>query len=207
MKRRISRRSLLKGSGALAATAFAAPVRAAAPEASAITPALVEAARQEGKIAWYTSVDLPVAEKIAKAFEARFPGIATRVERAGAERIFQRIGQEYGSRVYGVDVANSSDAAHFIVWKRDGGLAPYVPDDSARHYPSEHRDPDGTFATWRATLSVIGYNTTLVKPDEAPKSFADLLNPKWNGKIVKAHPSYSGTILTATYQMARDLGW
>ena len=56
-------------------------------------------------------------------------------------------------------------------------------------------------------LCPIGYNTNLVKADDAPKSFADLLDPKWIGKIVKAHPCYSGTILTATYQIARDIGW
>ena len=53
----------------------------------------------------------------------------------------------------------------------------------------------------------MGYNTSLVKAEDAPKSFADLLDPKWTGKIVKAHPGYSGTILTATYQTARDVGW
>jgi len=180
---------------------------AAAPPAVTITPELIAAAQKEGKLAWYTSVDLPVAEKIARAFEAKYPGVACRVERAGAERVFQRIGQEYGSRIYAVDVVNSSDAAHFVVWKRDGLLAPYLPEDVARFYPAEHKDPDGLFATWRASLSVIAYNTTLVKSEEAPRSFADLLEPKWKGKIVKAHPGYSGTILTATFQMARDLGW
>ena len=54
---------------------------------------------------------------------------------------------------------------------------------------------------------MLGYNTNLVKPEDAPKSFADLLDPKWAGKIVKAHPGYSGTIMTATFQIARDLGW
>jgi iron(III) transport system substrate-binding protein len=202
-----SRRYILKGSAALAASAYTTPIKAQTPAPAAITSALVEAATKEGKVVWYTSVDLPVAEKIAKAFEARYPGIETRVERSGAERVFQRIGQEYSSRIYAVDVVNSSDAAHFIVWKRDGLLAPYVPEDVAKHYPADHKDADGMFATWRAWLSVIGYNTELVKRGDAPKSFADLLDPKWTGKIVKAHPGYSGTILTATFQMARDLGW
>ena len=68
-----------------------------------------------------------MAERISKVFEARFPGISVEVERTGAERVFQRIGQEYSSRIHAVDVVNSSDAAHFIVWKRNGWLAPYVP--------------------------------------------------------------------------------
>ena len=46
-----------------------------------------------------------------------------------------------------------------------------------------------------------------MKPEDAPKSFADLLDPKWKGKMVKAHPAYSGTIMNATFQIARDLGW
>ena len=47
----------------------------------------------------------------------------------------------------------------------------------------------------------------MVKAPEAPKSFADLLDPKWAGKMVKAHPGYSGTIMTATFQITRELGW
>jgi iron(III) transport system substrate-binding protein len=203
-----SRRDVLKAGTALAASsAFATHVLAQAPAAEAVTPALIEAAKKEGKVVWYTSVDLPLAEKVAKAFEAKYAGIAVRVERSGAERVFQRIGQEYSSNIRAVDVVNSSDAAHLIVWKRDGILQPYVPEDVAKFYPSEHKDPDGQFASFRVWLSVIGYNTTLVKAADAPKSFADLLDPKWVGKIVKAHPGYSGTIMTATYQMQRDLGW
>jgi iron(III) transport system substrate-binding protein len=203
----LSRRDVLKASAAAAGGLFASPSRAAAPEPTAITPSLIEAAKKEGKLFYYTSVDLPLAEKIAKSFEAAYPGIAVRVERSGAERVFQRIGQEYASRIYGVDVVNSSDAAHFIVWKRDGILAPFLPADVAMHYPADHKDADGMFASFRVSLSPIAYNTDLVKREEAPKSFADLLDPKWTGKIVKAHPSYSGTILTATFQVARELGW
>ncbi len=203
----LSRRDLLKGSAALAASGTFASVTSAAPPASAVTPQLIDAAKKEGKVVWYTSVDLPFAEKLARSFEAKYPGVAVRVERTGAERVFQRIGQEYASRIHAVDIVNSSDAAHFIVWKREGILAPYVPEEVAAHFPAEHKDPDGLFASFRVFLCVMGYNTDLVKRDEAPRSYADLLDPKWVGKIVKAHPSYSGTILTATYQTARDVGW
>src|SRR5262250_1836838 len=205
--KRFSRRDLLRGSTAIAASGAFASVTSAAPPASAVTPQLIAAAKKEARVVYYTSIDLPVAERIAKAFEAKYSGIAVRVERSGAERVFQRIGQEYASRIHSVDVVNSSDAAHFIVWKREGILGPYLPEDVAQYYPVEHKDPDGTFASFRAWVCVIGYNTNMVKAEEAPKSYADLLDPKWTGKIVKAHPGYSGTIMTATYQLARDLGW
>src|ERR671938_1893311 len=198
MKNSMSRRNLLKGTGAvLAGAAFSTRVMAAAPPPEAVTPPLIEAAKKEGKVVYYTSTDLPVAEKLAKAFEAKYSGIKVLVERTGAERVFHRIGQEYASNIHAVDVVNSSDAAHFIVWKRDGVLAPYVPEDVALHYRADQKDPGGLFASWRVWLCVIGYNTNLVKKEEAPKSFADLLDPKWSGKIVKGHPGYSGTILTS----------
>jgi iron(III) transport system substrate-binding protein len=204
-----TRRQVLFGSAA-AATALSWPrvaVRAAPPSPESITPQLIEAARKEGKVIWYTSVDLQVAEAVSKAFQVKFPGIVVRVERTGAERVFQRIGQERASNIFACDVAQSSDAAHYIAWKRDGILTPCVPEDVAKHFPVQHKDADGLFASWRVWLCGIGYNTKLVKPEEAPKSFVDLLEPKWTGKLVKAHPSYSGTIMTATQQMARDLGW
>jgi iron(III) transport system substrate-binding protein len=77
----------------------------------------------------------------------------------------------------------------------------------AKHFPPEHKDPDGLFASYRVFLCVMARNTDLVKAEDAPMGFRDLLDPKWAGKIVKAHPGYSGTILTATYQTARDVGW
>jgi iron(III) transport system substrate-binding protein len=102
---------------------------------------------------------------------------------------------------------NSSDAAHLIIWKRASMLASFLPEEVAKYFPKEHWDPDGMYASWRVTLSPIAYNTNLVKAEEAPRGFMDLLAPKWLGKIVKAHPGYSGTIMTATQQLSRDLGW
>ncbi len=187
--------------------ALMAPASAAAPTPASVTPTLVDAATKEGSVVFYTSIELQTAEKIAKAFEAKYPGIGVQVERNGAERIFQRVAQERGSGIHAADVLEASDMTAFILWKRQNWLAPFLPSDVAEKWPADQRDPDGYFATERFTLSPIAYNTRLVKPEEAPKSFNDLLDKKWDGKIVKAHPGYSGTIMTVTFEVSRDIGW
>src|SRR3954468_18204660 len=207
MRNNLNRRDLIKGSAALGLTMFAAPARAAAPEPVAITPELIAAARREAKVILYSSMDLPVGEKLGRVFEAPYPDLTVQIERSGSERLFQRVSQEFGSNIHAADLINSSDASHFIPWKKSGWLAPFVSEDIARYFPTEHRDPDGMFATTRIWLSSIAYNAKLVRPEEAPKSFADLLDTKWAGKMVKGHPAYSGTIMTATFQMVRELGW
>jgi iron(III) transport system substrate-binding protein len=184
--RKWSRRDVLRASAAtIAGTVFAEPLRAAAPPPATVTPALIEAARREGKVSFYSALELNVAEHLGKTFEAKYPGIAVRVERSGAERIFQRIAQEQASHIDAV----------------------YLPDDVAKNFLADQFDPDGMYATACAWIEAIGYNTNLVKREDAPKSYADLLDPKWQGKIVKGHPGYSGAILTATFVLARDLGW
>src|SRR6266478_6992126 len=170
------------------------------------TPAMLEAAAKEGKVVWYSSIDVKVAELIAKAFRAEYPNIQIEVERSGSERVFQRINQEYQSGIKNVDVVNSSDASHFIYWKQQKWLAAHTPPDVKR-YPAQYKDPEGYYAAWRATLSVMGYNTKLVDAKDAPAGYLDLLDPKWKGKLVKSHPGYSGTSLTGTFAIAKLLGW
>jgi iron(III) transport system substrate-binding protein len=178
-----------------------------APAPYEATPQLVAAAQKEGKVVWYTATDVQVAEKLARAFEAKYPGIKVQVERSGAERIFQRINQEYGSKIYNADVIETSDAVHFIHFKKQGWLQAAVPSDVAKYWGKDYKDPDGMYAAYRAHLSVIAYNTKLVPKDQAPKSHADLLDPKWAGRMVKAHPGYSGTIMTGTDALSHAIGW
>jgi len=183
------------------------PARAAAPEPTAVTPALIAAAEAEGKVVFYTAIDIVVAVQIAKSFEAAYPGIAVQVERNGGERIAQRIAQERASNIFAVDVLDSSDTAQFITWQRLGWLEPFVPAEVAAKWPADQRNAEGYFANERFTLMPIAYNSRLVKLEDAPQGFADLLDAKWRGKIVKAHPGYSGGIVTSTFQTSRDLGW
>src|SRR5258708_26082293 len=106
----VTRRRLLKTSvAAVAVGGFACPARAATPEPTAVTPALIAAARREGKAVWYAAMDLPVAEHVARGFEAKYPGIAVRIERTGSERQFQRLAQEYAANIHAADVIHASD--------------------------------------------------------------------------------------------------
>ena len=152
------------------------------------TPAMVAAAEKEGKVVWYASVDVKVAEAVKKAFQEQYPKIEVEVERTGSERVLQRINQEYGSNIHNVDAVNSSDASHFLFWKQQKWLAAHTPPD-VKKFAAQYKDPDGFYATWRASLSCMAYNTNLVKESEAPKGYKDLLDPKWKGKLTKAHPS------------------
>ena len=165
----------------MAAASYAVQVRAAA-EPQKITPALIEAAKKEGKLSWYTSVDLPVAEKIAKAFEAAYPGVSMKVERSGAERIFQRIGQEYAEQDLQLRRREQlrRRAPDHLEARLDAGLLPAG--GGRQVFPKEHWDPDGMYASWRVTLSPIAYNTKLVKAEDAPKGFTDLLDAQMVGQ-------------------------
>lgn len=192
----------------MAASAFSVSIaRAEAPAPYQVTPELLEAAKKEGKVVFYTATDVTVAEKLAELFKQENPGIDVQVERAGSERVFQRVGQEYSSGIYNADVSETSDAVHFEYFKKQGWLEAMVPQVVADKWPAEERDPDGYFAAYRAHLSVMAYRTDLLPEADAPKTWTDLLDPKYKGKMVKAHPGYSGTVMTSTYILSEMLGW
>ncbi len=163
-------------------------------------------ARREGKIAWYTGAALPTAEHIAKLFEQAYPGITVEVHRSGSERILQRLMQEAAAGIKNTDVFNSSDAGHYVLLKKKGVLAKYTP-AGAERFPEGFRDPEGISFGWRAFPIVIQYNSKLLGSGEAPKSWKDLLNPKWKGKLVTAHPGYSGSIATYMLALINLYGW
>ena len=112
--------------------AMGGPALAAAPAPTAVTPELIAAAKKEGTVVFYTSIELQTAEKLAKAFEAAHPEIKVQVERNGAERIVQRLAQERGSNIHAADVVECSDMTALYDWKRQGWLAPFVPADVSK---------------------------------------------------------------------------
>ena len=168
--------------------------------------ARLEAAKKEGKVVWYTSLALPSAEKVAKLFEAAYPGLKVDVNRTGSERILSRVMQELQAGIKNVDVVHTSDAGHFVLLKSKNLLAKYTP-AGVDTFPAGFKDKDGYFYGLRATVTVIAYNTKAVTAAEAPKTWKDLLDPRWKGKLVTAHPGYSGVIATHVLALVNQYGW
>lgn len=168
--------------------------------------ARLEAAKKEGKVVWYTSLAVPSTEKIAKMFEAAYPGIKVDAHRTGSQRVLQRMMQELQANIKNVDVVHTSDAGHFVLLKEKKLLMQYTPAGVGK-FPAGFKDRDGYHFGLRATLSVIAYNSKLLPAAGAPKSWKDLLDPKWRGKLVTAHPGYSGVISTHVLALINLYGW
>ncbi len=168
--------------------------------------ARVEAAKKEGKIVWYTSLALTSSEKVAKLFEASYPGIKVEVHRTGSQRILQRVMQELQANIKNADVVHTSDAGHFVLLKEKKLLMKYTP-AGVEKFPPGFKDKDGYYFGLRATVNVIAYNSKIIPAGEAPRTWKDLLDPKWKGKMVTAHPGYSGIIATHVLALANLYGW
>ena len=165
-----------------------------------------EAARKEGKVVWYTSLVLPSAEKVAKLFETAYPGIKVEVHRSGSQRILQRVMQELQANIKNVDVIHTSDAGHFVLLKDKKLVARYTP-AGVDSFPAGFKDKDGCAFGLRATVNIIAYNPKIVASAEAPRTWKDLLDPRWKGKEVTAHPGYSGVIATHVLALVQLYGW
>jgi iron(III) transport system substrate-binding protein len=166
----------------------------------------LDGARKEGKVVWYTSLVLPSAEKVARLFEAAYPDIKVEVHRTGSQRILQRVMQEMQANIKNVDVIHTSDAGHYVFLKDKKLLAKYTP-AGVEAFPAGFKDRDGYYYGLRATVNAIAYNTKTVSAAEAPKTWKDLLDPKWKGKMVTAHPGYSGVIATHVLALVHLHGW
>ncbi|HZA52963.1 MAG TPA: extracellular solute-binding protein [Candidatus Udaeobacter sp.] len=176
------------------------------PAALAQDAALIQAARKEAKMVWYTSLALPSSTAIAHAFENKYKGIEVEVHRTGSQRVLQRVMQEATAGIKNADLIHTSDAGHFVLLKEKGLLMQYTP-RGVESFPAGFKDKNGYYFGMRATLSVIAHNPKLVSDKDAPQNWKDLLNPKWSGKLVTAHPGYSGIISTHVLALVNLYGW
>ena len=183
-----------------------AGVFALASLAAAQDAALIQAVRKEGSVVWYTSVALPTATAIAHAFKQKYTGIEVVLHRSGSERVLQRFMQEAASGIKNADLIDTSDAGHFELLKGKGMLLKFTPQGVAG-FPDGFKDNAGFYYGMRSTLSVMAHNPKILPEKDAPQTWKDLLNSRWSGKMVTAHPGYSGIIVTHVLALVNLYGW
>ena len=192
--------------GVMAASALAFPaiVRAQAPALAA----LHDAARKEGELTWYTVPQTSeVAEKMGRTFTARYPGVKVNVVRTTAQVAYQRLNQDLKAGTPNCDVFTSTDLAHYVDLKGRNLLLKFLPAAVARQDKRvQNMDPDGYFHASSCFMMGLVYNTQKVSAAAAPKSWADLLDPKWSGAALVAHPAYSGAAGAWCIEMRKLFG-
>jgi len=153
------------------------------------TQKLLDGAKKEGALVWYMSASIEDAKAILLAFNKKYPFLKTDFFRAGSARLFNRIMNEVRAGKVLFDlVAVRGLETHQLV--KAGLLQPYVSPESAA-YPAGFKDSKGYWVDYFDSYNVIGYNTQLVARDQAPKSWEDLLDPKWKGKIALDEENFS----------------
>ncbi len=151
---------------------------------------LVEGAKKEGKISWYTSLIVDqVVRPVTAAFEKEYPFIQVEFFRANSERIVQRMFSEYQAKRHDVDLLDGTVTAAMI--RRANFLQRFHSPSLAEH-SAETKDPQGNWASTNVYFFALGYNTRLVKPNEVPKTYEDLLNPRWKGQMMWSSSRGSG---------------
>jgi iron(III) transport system substrate-binding protein len=179
------RRPALAGTLALVALLSSVP-------AKAIEPALVEGARQEGKVVWYTTLIVDQAVRpLKQAFERKYPGIELQYYRASEGPTAAKILEEELAGRIQADLFDG--ITNMMPLKRARLIAPYV-SAAARDYPPELKDAGGYWTALVLYVFAPAVNTTLVAADQAPKSYADLLDPRWKGKMAWNPSSIAGGI-------------
>ena len=166
-------------------------------------------AAAEKEITWYVSYpSAENAELTARLFMQRYPAIKVNVVRATAQVIYQRLQQDIKNGVRNCDVFETTDVGHYVDLKKRKLVAKYVPEASKDLYPDfRDLDPEGYFQIIGSSMMILFYNTKLVKAEDAPKSWKDLLDPKWKGKVSTGSPAYSGFLGVWVVYMKQLYGW
>ena len=152
----------------------------AATTAHAASQALVDAAKREGHVTWYTTLLVDDASgPLAAAFEKKYGIDVDFIRRDGALQL-RTILDEAKSGAMKVDVFDGTTTAAFVM--KENLAEPYKA-DTAADIPAEYKDPNGYWTAQVLYFQTLGYNADLVPASEVPKSYRDLLDPKWKGKL------------------------
>jgi iron(III) transport system substrate-binding protein len=168
-------------------------------------PIDVAAAKREGKVVWYTSTPIATANKIVKAFEAE-TGVKVELFRSGGSAVIRRFMQEQQAGRIAADVVTTSDPAATAAMARKGIFVAFKPTNFDK-VPAEAKDPNGAYVAQRLNMITIYVRHDKVADAAAPKTWSDLLDPKYKGQMVTTDPSYTALGLMTVATLAKKFGW
>ena len=161
---------------------------------SSSQPSLVEAAKKEAKLVWYTSMAIDTSKPLLDAFIKEYPFIKAELVRAGEEQLMNRILSETRAGKWLFDAVSTSAVS---VLAEKHMITPYLtPERDA--FLSEFKDPQGYWTGIFVNNLVLCYNTKMLGAKDAPKNYPDLLDPKWKDKMLMDSTDYDwfGTLAT-----------
>ena len=153
---------------------------------------LIEAARNEGNVAYYTTMTLSQSKKVADKFQAKYPFIQVALFRSGADGLLNKIQNEARGGLYAWDVV-SGRGDMVLTLSEAKLLAPHRSPES-KFISQDMVDDDGYWTAYYVNPFVLGYNTNLVKKEDVPKTYEQLLDSKWKGKKISIDDSAYGLL-------------
>jgi iron(III) transport system substrate-binding protein len=145
---------------------------------------------------------------MGRAFTTQYPGVAVSVIRTTGQVAYERLLQDLKNSAPQCDVFSSTDISQYVTLKQRGALARYTPAGAGTLLPAFTTVSDpGFMYPATATSHLLIYNTVKVKPEEAPKTWQDLLDPKWKGRVATGHPGFSGCTGIWVLALTKTYGW
>jgi len=157
---------------------------------------LIEGAKKEGQVVIYSAAIVNQALRpMAEAFMKKYPFVKLTYWRADTEEIVAKLSAEVRAKNVVADLVEGTGVGELAV---ETGLTVPYSTPATDELPEMYRDPRGNWASSRISYFGMAYNTKLVPPDQVPKTYDDLLDPKWKGKIAWRIGTSSGTPLFIT---------
>jgi len=173
--------------------------------ASAADAVDVAKAKAEGKVVWYTSTPLIQGQKIIGLFEKEY-GIKVDMFRTGGSAVLRRFQQELDSGRVAADVLTTSDPAAAAMLASKGIFVAFKPKNFEK-IPDAAKDKDGYFIGQRLNMMTIYLRSDKVPAADEPKSWSDLLDAKYKGKLVIADPNFTSLQVSVIGMMSKERGW
>jgi iron(III) transport system substrate-binding protein len=162
-------------------------------------------AKAEGKVSWYTSTPIGDAQKLVSLFQQQ-TGIQVELFRSGGSAILSRFQQEANAGRLAVDVLTHSEPAAANALAKKGYFVPFKPKNFDK-IADAAKAPDGSFVAQRLNMITHYLRSDRIAAADEPRTWSDLANPKYKGKLVMTDPSFTSLQVSVVGMISKERGW